>query len=380
MAVAPPPIMPPLTRASVADAGPVPSLAQYVSRILPSDPGHPFPDRIRTEIGLLTKSADDLDRACSLFVNNFWQSYLHSSAFRTDIGKYGLSISPQIRASALVVPGSFPRYDLLLFHPDAPEAEIGFLVSPSQDDLIDGWFAATADRVDRLRGYSGVWWSNPIDLQERYHLTPTLAYTASKTIKSGMVVTKPFREELTMIPLPALKIEPRLGAPFSSAGVFARDAKGRTGVTGAAHAIEKRSHPYGGGRKGRVISHDEQFTDSCFIEVADFDMRGLRPSGILRLAPRQHELASFQRLESPQRNECRIVAWSYELPYLDPYLQQTVRTDIVTVPGDSGLALVDSTNQLMAFAYARSAASAPASYSSWIWADSVIHRHQLTLI
>jgi hypothetical protein len=101
---------------------------------------------------------------------------------------------------------------------------------------------------------------------------------------------------------------------------------------------------------------------------------GIRPFGVLQLAPRQHELVSFEGAGSSEAKECRIVAWSYELPYVDPNVQQTVLTNIVTVPGDSGSALIDSTNN-----YSRSAASAPASYSPWIWADSVMRHHNLTL-
>jgi hypothetical protein len=83
----------------------------------------------------------------------------------------------------------------------------------------------------------------------------------------GMVITRPFPEELTMIPIPPLKIDLADHRGYSSAGVFARDSSGRIGVTGAAHAIPKRAQPRVGGRHGKVLSHDDRFTDSCFIAL-----------------------------------------------------------------------------------------------------------------
>jgi hypothetical protein len=64
---------------------------------------------------------------------------------------------------------------------------------------------------------------------------------------------------------------------------------------------------------------------------------------------------------------------------LDPNLQLTVRTDDVTIGGDSGAALIDSDDYILGFAYSRSAVSAPAAYSSWIWADAVFHQLGLTI-
>jgi hypothetical protein len=73
------------------------------------------------------------------------------------------------------------------------------------------------------------------------------------------------------------------------------------------------------------------------------------------------------------------VAFNYELPYLDPNLQQTVRTEQVTSQGDSGAALVDSNGYVLGFAHSRSAPNAPFAYSSWIWADAVFQKLNVTI-
>lgn len=49
----------------------------------------------------------------------------------------------------------------------------------------------------------------------------------------------------------------------------------------------------------------------------------------------------------------------------------------MTARGDSGAALVDGSGHILGFAYSRSDASSPASYSTWIWAAAVLKKHEL---
>jgi hypothetical protein len=74
-----------------------------------------------------------------------------------------------------------------------------------------------------------------------------------------------------------------------------------------------------------------------------------------------------------------IVAWNYELPYLDPNLQQTVRTDLVTSQRDSGAALMEGSDYIVGFAHSRSGENAVATYSIWGWDADVFHRHGLSI-
>jgi hypothetical protein len=87
---------------------------------------------------------------------------------------------------------------------------------------------------------------------------------------------------------------------------------------------------------------------------------------------------SFEGIGSGNAVTTLVRAFNAELPYLDPNLQQTVRTDLVTARGDSGAALVDTDDYILGLAYSRSAASAPATYSAWIWADAVFQKLELT--
>ena len=90
------------------------------------------------------------------------------------------------------------------------------------------------------------------------------------------------------------------------------------------------------------------------------------------VAPRSNETGNYWGCVSS--GQARVVAFNYELPYIDPNLQQTVRTEQVTSQGDGGAALVDASHYVFGFAHSRSAPNAPFAYSSWIWANAVYQK------
>jgi hypothetical protein len=190
----------------------------------------------------------------------------------------------------------------------------------------------------------------------------------------SVVVTAPIEEELTLVPSPHTPVHGQSGT--STAGLYVQDGMQRVGVTAAEHAVLPGSSVTVDGLSGNVLTRDS-LTDSCFIHVPGISPRGKPSHGPLQLAPRQHEAVTFEGYATPSGN-ARIIAWNYELPYIDPNLQQTVRTDLITAQGDSGAALVDTSGYVVGFAHSRSSSSAVATYSSWIWADAVLQRHSLT--
>jgi hypothetical protein len=131
------------------------------------------------------------------------------------------------------------------------------------------------------------------------------------------------------------------------------------------------------GEPGQVLDRDDGYSDGCFIGLNHLSRFTRRTSGPLRLAPRQHEAVSFEGAQSGSVNT-RIIAWSYELPYLDPNLTPVVRTEPVTASGDSGAALIDSQNAVVGFSFSRSDLRQPVQYSAWIWADAVFEKLGLT--
>lgn len=120
----------------------------------------------------------------------------------------------------------------------------------------------------------------------------------------------------------------------------------------------------------------DMLTDSCFLDVSHIPANSKTNRGPLKVAQRSNEIGNFWGCV--RSGQARVVAFNYELPYIDPNLQQTVRTEQVTSQGDSGAALVDSSDYILGFAHSRSAPKAPFAYSSWIWADAVYQSLGLT--
>src|SRR5262249_55593510 len=130
-----------------------------------------------------------------------------------------------------------------------------------------------------------------------------------------------------------------------------------------------------GGTQATYVVGDLQ-TDCCFLEVPYVSANAKTSHGPLKVAPRSNEIVNYNGCVSS--GQARVVAFNYELPYLDPNLQQPVRTNQVTSQGDSGAALVDANDHILGFAHSRSAQNAPFAYSSWIWADAAYQTLGLT--
>jgi hypothetical protein len=189
----------------------------------------------------------------------------------------------------------------------------------------------------------------------------------------SVVVTGPVPEELTSVVSPPLMVG--AGGVASTAGAWVQDGAHRIGVTAAYHAVQKGAAITVGGTTATYVTGDA-LTDSCFLEVPHVPANTKTSHGPLKVAPRSNEIVNFSGHASS--GQARVVAFNYELPYIDPNLQQTVRTEQVTSQGDSGAALVDASDYVLGFAHSRSAPNAPFAYSSWIWAHAVYQKISLT--
>lgn len=308
----------------------------------------------------------------------FWQSYLNSDAFVRDLRHQQVEQIPRGYEPLIVSHGDHPyRYSLLMFSDEARRT-VSFIAEASTADLSDGWKRANARRRDSLNALRRRF-VDPQQIQDALALTLEVAVEAYKAQRFCVVMAPPVEEELTSLPSPAIEID--AGGSLATCGALARDAIGRLGVTTAAHAIPAVASVTLAGYDAPVLDRvDEIQYDCCFVEWPVF--AGLPPHrashGPLKKAPRMNHEATFYQLRSPSPKATRVRAFNPELPYIDPNLQQTVRTDLVTARGDSGTALLDEDDYILGFAYARSAATAQLTYSSWIWADAVFQRLGLT--
>ncbi len=220
------------------------ALAQFVTDRIPSggQSDYQFLEESQDSVlGAIAELVEDNQRAISLVALNFWQAYVNSAAFNRELINHGLPVA-----------------------------------SPSE--LIDGWFAAARDRVDRTSRLPQMWRAGALDLQERFQLTPQAAIEASRRLPFCMVVSGYFEEDLTMWPSPPLVVAAKTSR--SSAGVFVRDEQRRIGVTAAGHAVPPRSKVKVGDRPSIVLHRDDRFTDSCVLSAQYLEPRGFRLPGV----------------------------------------------------------------------------------------------------
>jgi hypothetical protein len=131
------------------------------------------------------------------------------------------------------------------------------------------------------------------------------------------------------------------------------------------------SHVFVEDLEGKVEQRNA-IADSCFIaipEIKAFSGRELK-GPLCGKTPGNFQNAFFEGVASG-RTTTTITGWSYHIPHKMPYMMSTVISTADSAPGDSGSALVDPEENVVGFAYARSAYDAPVQLSLWIWAESV---------
>lgn len=307
----------------------------------------------------------------TLIANTFWQSYVHSGAFVRDLLKIQVNPTVVLMHEILVVSHGMDRYSLLLTDPNLVGGGArAFKINARLDELLGGWVAAVQSHGLAQTSVKSEAELFPVPLLAPSHVLKEVVDSQSFSV----IVSVPFAEENTSVPSPHVPVSS--AGNLSTAGVYVQDAMHRIGVTAAEHAAPPGSPVTVDGLLGSIISRDA-LTDSCFIHVLQLVPRPIPSHGPLRLAPRQHETVTFEGAAT-RSGKAQIVAWNYELPSIDPNLQQTVRTDQVTSQGDSGAALLDSTGYIVGFAHSRSSTTGGPTYSSWIWADAVFQKHGLT--
>lgn len=340
------------------------ALDEWISGFVPSVSG-PGLDSVGPATRMLRDTIRSERRTAATVACAFWQSYVHSGALASALQARNLDPALIFKNEILVITHGAEQFTLLLIHPALKPGEVlNFLATAPRRSLENGWAILSEKRGTR-------------DFKILGEVPPAILELAGIEANSArefsVVVTGPVSEESTSLVSPPLQVSAQ--GVMSTAGAWVQDGAHRIGVTAAYHAVQKGTAVMVGGSIATYLAGDA-LTDSCFLEVPHVPAYSNISHGPLKVAPRSNEIVNFCGCVSS--GNARVVAFNYELPYIDPNLQQTVRTEQVTSQGDSGAALVDLNGYVLGFAHSRSSPNAPFAYSSWIWADAVYQKHCLT--
>lgn len=229
----------------------------------------------------------------------------------------------------------------------------------------DGFLQAYA----RLRE-DGAWWHNAAGLHA------LLEQTGPGGLLSALWIAQPeviVARKPVMMPLacPDPAHEVFAGAQRSSLGTFCRDAAGVAGFTACFHGTGPAGTAITLGGRQTVVTHANAVQDIVFAPLPDnypFPNLLLGGGGIRRTrAPAQSDPARFCGCTSgPQATV--VVSHDAGLLRTRASVQLKVQTTAVLNHGDSGSALVDENDQIMAFAFERTAIDEPIQFADWIWA------------
>jgi hypothetical protein len=176
-----------------------------------------------------------------------------------------------------------------------------------------------------------------------------------------------------MVPLscPSPAIEVRAGAERSSMGLFCRGPDGKAGFTACFHGTGPVGTAITLGGLGSTVTLANPVQDLVFAPLPDgyvVPNFAHGASGIRRLrAPAQNDPATFDGCTS---GASQTVVTSHDAGLLRTRatVQLKVQTTAALNRGDSGSALIDENDQVMAFAFERTAIDEPIQFADWIWA------------
>jgi hypothetical protein len=294
----------------------------------------------------------------------YWWTVVRSPIFRDALHAIGAEGTPSHQI--LVSHAGRTRFDLLVMVPGFERGPRTLSFRFDQLDAVEVMLRAERSGRgtigDRLRGRYP-------ELTDR-HVREAVKELA-RAGRFGVVVTGSQPEQDTAVPVPALSVRTAVES-VTCATVGAVIARGdRFDVTTALHAVRTPAQEVHVGEHLGLVRVRDPMTDSCLVEVpgpCPYDkMIGLR--GPRRtILPGTGEPAFFHRIDEG-RVDTEILG--VDISALDP--QQAFASKVYTKPhtvaGDSGTALIDTSDRIVAFAARRSSAAARITYSIWIWAE-----------
>lgn len=352
-------------------------LSQLADQHLGSEGGPFFP-----EVGPASRQLWDLVRnettTQPLIGTLFWQAFTELDTYDELLRSNGLSPTEKTERQEIIVrhgptPGFWSRYDLLVLDPKFQSSEpISKLVEARPDELAE----AASSYSRQLRETSP---SIPSYLGEPT-LVGAIVAEAATAHPFGVIIARPPETFSTAIaPAPAWEVLPSPGeGDRASAGVVATDRAGRGGVTSADHAFQSSAKKVTvAGISGTICSR-HPISDSCFVEAEVPEPAGRAVSGPLsRVSPREGEVVAFHGVASESQS-ATVTGWDKGIPFeIMDWNRLRVFTGPITDLGDSGAALLDSSDQVIGFSFDRTGYRAAIEYSSWIWAEFVYNAHGL---
>lgn len=182
-------------------------------------------------------------------------------------------------------------------------------------------------------------------------------------------------------PSPALEV--RCGTERSSVGMFCRDADGVAGATACLHGTGWIGTAVTLGGMPTVVKHANAVQDIVFLPLPDGYVVPNFANGVAGVrrdrAPAQNDPAAFDGCTSGSR---QTVVSSHDAGLLRnrPTLQLKVQTPADVNRGDSGSALIDEHDRVMAFAFERTDFEARIQFADWIWAANALDSLGLTTL
>ncbi|HEX2295254.1 MAG TPA: choice-of-anchor Q domain-containing protein [Actinomycetota bacterium] len=347
-----------------------PGVNDLVDRYLGDEPGPPLWAAGAASQELRETIGDD-ELAASLIATAYWRTLMATPGFGPRLESAGASPAAAGRPEILVVPhAGGTRYDLLVLDPELSAREpTSTLVDVSPDELVETWNVLATGRRESFGGL--------LRNRHRNVLARVLA-EVSREATFGLVVAPRPAIVPTHCPSPAWAVacgDSDHGA--STAGAVVVDASGRTGVTVAGHAVQGHPDVTVDGRRGSVVSSDP-ISDSSFVVLDVGPLAAVRGAKgpLSGMSPRQMEVVEFDGMRSG-KTTTRVVGWDPTILTTQSYIQSKLVTEPVTMPGDSGAALLDREGHILGFAFYTTGLDAQPAHSGWIWAESVFRAHGL---
>lgn len=236
-----------------------------------------------------------------------------------------------------------------------------------------------AARAFQGRGQGGLQGAGrQVEIDVLAHMKPTEAANLVWEIKPEVLVTHLPK----MVPLcaPRPHISLQSGGQVSTAGIFCRDADGELGITGCYHGTGAVGTDVTVGLRSFKVKHADAVQDIVFIPLGkDYnvpDLVGIK-GPVANRAPGQGDNVRFEGSTSGDVST-RIASYDAGLLRRRATVQLKLQTRPDANAGDSGAALIDDDDHVLAFAFERTDYGDFPEFTDWIWADNALAALGLT--
>ncbi|QJR12108.1 hypothetical protein DSM104443_03192 [Usitatibacter rugosus] len=198
-------------------------------------------------------------------------------------------------------------------------------------------------------------------------------------VQPEVVITRNPRMDRICAPSPFVDV--RRADSLSSLGIYCKDQQGTLGGTACYHGTGPRGTSVKVGGVPRVVGADDVVQDIVFIPLEGRIAPSTRlGKGGIRSgrAPSEAEPVRFDGAGSGGLIKTRVRSHDAGLLRRRTSVQLKVQTPADTNFGDSGAALVDSDDRVVAFGFERTGLGEFPEFTDWIWADNALAALDLT--